>query len=37
MVATAKSGTEIEVTWEQPPYLYFNETIAGSPNITGKV
>ncbi|XP_053385192.1 uncharacterized protein LOC123535922 isoform X1 [Mercenaria mercenaria] len=39
VAATASSGTEIVVTWDQPAYLYFqpNGTIGSSPTLTGSV
>ncbi|XP_060555809.1 uncharacterized protein LOC132716530 [Ruditapes philippinarum] len=39
VVATANSGTEIEVAWDQPPYVYFqpNGTIGSSPALSGAV
>ena len=37
VVATALSGTDLSVTWEQPPMHYFNETVALSPALKGNV
>ena len=37
VVAMATSGTEIVVTWEQPPFQYFNVSAATSPSLEGEV
>ena len=39
VAATAVSGSEITVTWDQPPYIYveLNATAGPSPSLNGSV
>ena len=37
VAATALSGTDISVAWEQPQMQYFNDTVPLSPALKGNV